>query len=141
MLSIGKLAALTTCKTVTIRYYEQVGLLPEPDRRASGHRVYGDSHLARLRFIRKARELGFPLSAIRDLLALSERSGQTPCEEVDRIAGERLAEVRVKLSDLKALEQTLEGLLDECRHTTLRECRILDAFQTKLPGQTDTPPR
>lgn len=128
-LSIGTLADLTGCKVVTIRYYEQIGMLPEPGRSAGGHRVYDRHHLERLLFIRKARELGFPLETVRGLLALSERSDDAPCAEVDRMATARLLEVKAKIADLTALQATLERLLDQCGHTTIDECRILDAFR------------
>lgn len=68
MLTIGKLGEAAGVKVPTIRYYEQIGLLPEPDRSAGNQRLYGQSALDRLAFIRHARELGFPLDAIRDLL-------------------------------------------------------------------------
>ena len=127
--SIGRLADLTGCRVVTIRYYEQIGILPEPDRSGGGHRVYDRSHLERLSFIRKARELGFPLEAVRSLLELAERRDDASCEAVDSIATARLAEVKAKIADLKALEGTLECLLSQCRHTTVDECLILDAFR------------
>ena len=128
--SIGRLADLTGCRVVTIRYYEQIGILPEPGRSAGGHRVYDRRHLERLTFIRKARELGFPLEAVRSLLDLAEGRDDASCEEVDRIATKRLAEVKTKIADLAALEGTLERLLSQCRHKTVDECRILDAFRT-----------
>lgn len=127
--SIGRLADLTGCRVVTIRYYEQIGILPEPGRSAGGHRVYDRRHLERLTFIRKARELGFPLEAVRSLLDLAEGRDDASCEEVDRIATKRLAEVKTKIADLAALEGTLERLLSQCRHKTVEECRILDAFR------------
>ena len=128
-LSIGTLADFTGCKVVTIRYYERIGILPEPGRSAGGHRVYDRHHLERLMFIRKARELGFPLETVRGLLALSERSDDAPCAEVDKMAAARLREVKAKIADLRALESTLERLLKQCGHTTIDECRILDAFR------------
>lgn len=127
--SIGNLADLTGCKVVTIRYYERIGMLPEPRRSAGGHRIYDSLHLERLAFIRKARELGFPLESVRGLLALSERPDNSPCAEVDSITTARLAEVRGKIGDLRALEHTLERLLSQCGHTTVDQCRILDAFR------------
>ena len=129
--SIGNLADLTGCKVVTIRYYEQIGILPEPGRSAGGHRIYDILHLERLSFIRKARELGFPLESVRGLLALSERPHDAPCAEVDGITTARLAEVKAKIADLRALERTLERLLSQCGHTTVDQCRILDAFRTE----------
>lgn len=132
---IGRLADLTSCRVVTIRYYEQIGILPEPGRSAGGHRVYDRRHLERLTFIRKARELDFPLEAVRSLLDLAGGRDDASCEEVDRIATERLAEVKTKIADLAALEGTLERLVSQCRHKTVDECRILDAF--RAPANPD----
>ncbi|MFD1788545.1 helix-turn-helix domain-containing protein [Sphingomonas floccifaciens] len=126
---IGELARLTGCRVVTIRYYERIGMLPEPARSTGGHRIYDHGHLDRLTFIRKARELGFPLDAVRSLLVLSERSQAAPCADIDRITATRLQEVRGKIKDLKALEQTLECLLGECGRTTIEDCRVLDALR------------
>lgn len=119
---------------VTIRYYEQVGLLPEPRRSAGGHRVYGPEHLRRLAFIRKGRELGFPLDAVRSLLDLVERK-EEPCATVDAITETHLAEVRAKIADLKSLEGILQGLLRRCGHTTVCECEILGALLPSDTGQ------
>ena len=119
---------------VTIRYYEQVGLLPEPRRSAGGHRVYGPEHLRRLAFIRKGRELGFPLDAVRSLLDLVERK-EEPCATVDAITETHLAEVRAKIADLKSLEGILQGLLRRCGHTTVCECEILGALLPPDTGQ------
>ena len=127
--SIGHLADLTGCRVVTIRYYERIGILPEPGRSAGGHRVYDATHLELLTFIRKARALGFPLHTVRSLIDLAQGHDDASCSEVDRIATARLAEVKAKIADLGALEGTLERLLRQCRHTTLDECRILDAFR------------
>ena len=132
--SIGRLADLTGCRVVTIRYYEQIGILPEPGRSAGGHRVYDGLHLERLTFIRKARALGFPLDSVRSLLELAEGRDDVSCQEVDRIATERLAEVKAKIADLAVLEGTLERLMSQCRHKTVDECRILDAFRTPAEG-------
>ena len=83
--SIGDLGRLAHCKVQTIRWYEEVGLLPAPARTAGGHRTYGQAHLQRLDFIRHARELGFEVDAIRQLLGLADEPDR-PCHEADAIA-------------------------------------------------------
>jgi MerR family mercuric resistance operon transcriptional regulator len=127
--SIGELGQQTGCQVVTIRYYEKIGILPEPGRSAGGHRIYGAAHLERLTFIRKARELGITLDTVRSLLSLSEGPEGKPCADVDRIAARHLGQVREKIVDLRALEAKLVGLLDRCGRTTVEECLVLDALR------------
>jgi DNA-binding transcriptional MerR regulator len=82
---IGELASATATKVETVRYYEKIGLLPPPARTSGNYRAYGSEHLARLSFIRRARDLGFTLEAVRELLTLSDDKAQS-CEAVDGIA-------------------------------------------------------
>ncbi|WP_439644515.1 MerR family transcriptional regulator [Cobetia crustatorum] len=84
-LSIGDLALQADCKVQTIRYYEDIGLLPPPLRNAGNQRRYGDTTLGRLNFIRHARDFGFPVPAIRELLSLSD-TPERPCEEIHAVA-------------------------------------------------------
>jgi DNA-binding transcriptional MerR regulator len=98
-ISIGALAKETRTKVVTVRYYEQIGLLPIPSRTAGNYRTYTNEHMRRLRFIRRCRDLGFTLDQIRHLLHLSSRKHED-CAEVDRITAQHLAEIEQKVSDL-----------------------------------------
>jgi MerR family transcriptional regulator, mercuric resistance operon regulatory protein len=132
-LSIGQLAKRTGCQDVTIRYYERIGMLPAPVRSAGGHRVYGPEHQRRLAFIRRGRDLGFSLDAIRSLLGLAERRDAS-CAEVDAIARAHLAEVRQKAAALKRLETALEDLVHQCKHTTVCECRVVGALLPEEPA-------
>jgi DNA-binding transcriptional MerR regulator len=86
MLTIGSLGKKTGTKVQTVRYYEQIGLMPEPGRTEGGQRRYGDAEVDRLSFIRHARQLGFPLEAIRELLDLSDNPDRS-CHEADSIGG------------------------------------------------------
>lgn len=126
-LSIGELARRTGCQVVTIRYYEQAGLLPEPDRTAGGHRAYAPEHLRRLDFIKRGRSLGFPLAAISELLDLIEDRNAT-CSDIDALAEQHLAEVRSKIADLRTIEERLETSLAQCRHETRAECAVAEAL-------------
>ncbi|HEX5326478.1 MAG TPA: helix-turn-helix domain-containing protein [Acetobacteraceae bacterium] len=126
-LRIGQLARATATKVETIRYYERVGLLPAPVRTGGNYRSYDRAHLARLSFIRRSRDLGFSLEAVRELLRLSERTDQ-PCDEVDRIGRGHLAKVERKIADLSALRHELNGIIGRCRHGTVAECRIIEAL-------------
>lgn len=126
-LSIGALAKATGTKVETIRWYEQVGLLPAPRRTAGNYRAYEARHLARLSFIRRARDLGFPLDQVRALLDLAE-DRERSCDAVDVIARGHLAEVDRKIADLEALRGELDALIGGCRHGKVAECRIVEVL-------------
>ena len=126
-LSIGALARTTGTRVETIRYYERIGLLPAPARTGGNYRAYARHHLDRLSFIRRGRDLGFPLDAVRALLRLADDRSQS-CAEVDRIARGHLIEVERKLADLAALRAELRQLVDQCKHGTIAECRIIEAL-------------
>lgn len=127
MLSIGKLSKAAGVKVPTIRYYEQIGLLPEPPRTSGNQRVYGQRVLERLAFIRHARDLGFPLEAIRELLDLSDNPSQ-PCAAVDKIAERQLAAVNARIARLTALREELERMLHHCASGTIAECRVIEVL-------------
>ncbi|MCW1917368.1 helix-turn-helix domain-containing protein [Rhodobacter sp. KR11] len=127
MLSIGKLSARTRVKVPTIRYYEQIGLLPEAERSQGNQRLYGTKALERLAFIRHARDLGFGLEAIRDLLSLSDRPDQS-CAEADAIARAQLAEVDSRLSRLLALKSELQRMVAQCAGGRIADCRVIEVL-------------
>ena len=127
MLTIGKLGEAAGVKVPTIRYYEQIGLLREPDRSAGNQRLYGQSALDRLAFIRHARELGFPLDTIRDLLSLSDRPDQS-CAAADVIARAQLAEVESRLARLTALKGELERMVVQCAGGRIADCRVIEVL-------------
>jgi len=133
-LGIGDLARVTGTKVETIRYYERTGLLPSPPRTAGNYRAYGQHHLGRLSFIRRARDLGFSIEQVRALLDLADQRERS-CEAVDVIAREHLSEVERKLADLTALHRELTALLGHCRHGTVAECRIIEAL-APMPSAT-----
>lgn len=127
MLTIGKLGSAAGVKVPTIRYYEQIGLLPEPGRSGGNQRLYPRETLDRLCFIRHARELGFPLEAIRDLLSLSDKPDQS-CAAADAIASAQLASVRARIMRLKALESELERMIAQCACGTISDCRVIEVL-------------
>ena len=129
-LGIGDLAKRTGTTVETIRYYERIGLLPPPARTAGNYRSYAEMHLARLSFIRRARDLGFPLDNVRDLLGLADQHDGT-CDAVDVIARRHLAEVERKIADLSALRDQLADVIGQCRHGSVAECRIIEALAPK----------
>ena len=127
MLTIGKLGEAAGVKVPTIRYYEQIGLLPEPERSAGNQRLYGGSALDRLAFIRHARELGFPLDAIRDLLSLSDKPDQS-CAAADVIAKKQLTAVKARIARLTALKAELERMITQCAQGTVADCRVIEVL-------------
>jgi Cu(I)-responsive transcriptional regulator len=136
-LNIGDLGKATGTKVETIRYYERIGLLPKPARTAGNYRVYGEDALGWLSFIRRARDLGFTIEQVRELMALSHQ-GERSCAAVDAIARTHLNEVKRKLGDLRALERELTALIDQCTHETIAECRIIEAL---APSGSEDEPR
>ena len=127
-LSIGEVAKATGIKVVTLRYYEQLGLVPAPARTAGNYRAYSEKDLRRLRFIRRCRDLGFTLDQVRELLRLSSQKNQE-CSEVDRITRRHLTDVEAKISDLKRLAKVLRRISSRCRGDGLiADCRIIEAL-------------
>ena len=128
-LAIGALAERTGTSAETIRYYERVGVLPPPVRRGGGrYRHYGASDVERLLFVRRARELGFSLDEVRELLGLADQPDRS-CTEVDRLARAHLGAVNEKLAQLAALRDELERVIGACRGgVPIAECRILGAL-------------
>ena len=124
---IGEAARRSGVKPPTIRYYEQIGLLPAPPRSDGNRRCYQDSDLRRLTFIRHARELGFEIDAIRTLLRLQDEPRQS-CEAADGIARAHLTEVDHRIRSLMALRTELELMLDGCRHGQVAECRVIEVL-------------
>jgi Cu(I)-responsive transcriptional regulator len=126
-LSIGELGRRTETKVETIRYYERIGLLAAPARTEGNYRAYGEAELNRLSFIRRARDLGFSIEQVRDLLALSDRRDQS-CATVDELTRAHLTEVERKIADLEALRRELSALLTQCRKGTISDCLIIEAL-------------
>ena len=113
-LTIGKLSALAKCSVPTIRYYEEIGLLPPANREAGGHRTYDEADLRRLAFARRCREFGFSIKQVRDFLALAQ-SPTRNCDEACTLTQAHLDAVREKLAELRALEKTLVRFVDSCK--------------------------
>lgn len=125
--TIGKLAEATGTKVETIRWYEKVGVLPAPLRSTSNYRAYSADNLIRLSFVRRARDLGFTLAQVRELLSLAERKDQS-CEAISHIAREHLAEIDKKIVDLTTLRQELDSVIGRCHSGHIGDCRIVEAL-------------
>ena len=123
-LPIGEASKRAGVKVTTIRFYEQIGLLPAASRTDGNRRHYGDDDVQRLAFIRHARELGFEIDAIRTLLTLQDDLDQ-PCSTADAIAKARLEEVEQRITSLTALKAELQLMIEGCGHGRLVECNVI----------------
>ena len=132
-MKIGQLARQAGVPIDTVRYYERHGLLPEPTREASGYRVYQPTDVDRLRFVRRAKALGFTLVEVRELLALSDHRDEDMAELRATAAG-KLADIDYKLAELTRIRAGLQTLVNACPgHGELRSCPILHALTDATP--------
>lgn len=126
-LTIGKVAKAADVKVPTIRFYEQIGLLPEPVRTESERRVYGEPDVRRLAFIKHARQLGFPIDAIRTLLDLADHPSRA-CDDANALAQEQLATVETKIAQLEALRAELRRMVATGCQGPASDCRVLETL-------------
>lgn len=124
---IGELGRATGTKVETIRYYEREGILPAADRTQSNYRDYSSDHLATLAFVRRARELGFSMAQIRELLTLSDHDDK-PCDDVDRLVERHLSDIERKIADLFLLRDELKDMARSCKGERIGDCRIVDSM-------------
>lgn len=134
-LSIGEVARQTRIKVPTIRYYEQIGLLPPPPRSKANRRCYGEGEVRRLTFIRHARELGFEVEAIRTLLTLQDHP-ELPCDDIDALTRDHLATIDGKIAQLTALRRELNSMLDACGGGRVAQCRVIESIGKVSSGGT-----
>lgn len=123
----GGLSKRIGCNIETVRYYESIGLMPEPPRTAGGHRVYDEEHLKRLTFVCRSRELGFSLAEIRSLLALVDGE-DVSCTEVQALTLAHAGDVKRKIADLRRMERVLTRMAEQCEDNEIPECPIVDAL-------------
>lgn len=133
-IKIGELSRRTGCHIETIRYYERIGLMPAPPRRGR-YRSYGSGDVARLGFVRRARELGFTLDEVRALLGLAA-GGHASCAEVRDLAASHLEDVRTRIADLKRMERVLAEAVRACEAGADLGCPLLDALGTGTPPRS-----
>ena len=131
-IGIGRLAELTGVKVPTIRFYEQNGLLAPPSRTEGGQRRYDESVVRRLHFIRHAREFGFDVKDIRQLLEVFERPTM-PCDTAMEIAHHRLQQVEAKISQLRLVRSELRRMFERCKGGSAADCRILEGLAQDKP--------
>lgn len=130
-LTIGQLAKEAQVNVETVRYYERRGLVPEPPRRESGYRQYSPDSVARIRFIKRAQELGFSLREISELLAL-RIDPYTTCGDIKRKAELKIADIEGKIRTLRNMKSALTKLVSSCRgRGPTSECPILEMLDSK----------
>lgn len=126
-MAIGKLAVIAATKVQTIRYYEEIGLIRPFKRSEGGHRMYGPEDVQRLKFVRHARELGFGIGEIRELLQLSDNP-KTSCSVADAIARSQLEQVEIRLEKLRVLRKELKRMVEDCGHGRVSQCRVIEVL-------------
>jgi DNA-binding transcriptional MerR regulator len=125
--SIGDVSRRTSIKIATIRYYEQVGLLPAPSRSERNRRCYSEAAIRRLTFIRHARTLGFEIVTIRELLELQDEPDR-PCDDIDALAREHWATIEEKITRLSTLRREIKRMLKSCGGGRVAECRVVESI-------------
>lgn len=128
MFAIGEVSRLSGVNIETIRYYEREGVLPSPERSGSGRRMYSQDGLARIRFVKRSRDLGFSIAETRELLDLTAQAGQT-CAQVKPIAQSHRDAVDEKIRQLRSMRKALDDLIQECGRDQ-GECPILDMLMS-----------
>lgn len=140
-LTIGALATRTSTNVPTIRYYEEIGLLPQARRSANGRRYYRDGDLKRLTFIKRCRDFGFPIEQVRELVNLLE-DGDRSCIEVRDLAQMRLDTVRARLQEMRQLEASLVSFVESCDEAcckgSTRDCNIIEDWSTSQSEKSAT---
>jgi DNA-binding transcriptional MerR regulator len=126
-LMIGELARRTGTKVNTIRFYEDIGLMPKAARTASGRRTFGEEDVRRLAFIRNGRDLGFSTDELRSLISLSEQPDRD-CGEAGAIARSHLADIEARIVRLRRLRDELEQVATTCEGGRIGDCRVIDAI-------------
>ena len=126
--TIGILARQAGVNVETIRYYQRRGLVPEPAKPLGGTRSYAPEHVQRLRFIKRAQQLGFSLEEVAELLSLEDG---LHCHEVEELAGQKLATVRDRIAQLRTIESSLAALIGKCRHNKGKvRCPLISALES-----------
>ncbi len=131
-LKIGELAKTSNTPIETIRYYEKIGLLNKPERTASGYRIYSNEYIEGLKFIKRAKHVGFSIKEIHDLLYLRHEKHSKTCHDVKDFASKKLIDIEEKISELTNIKNALENIVNSCDggNSSADHCNILNALDT-----------
>jgi Hg(II)-responsive transcriptional regulator len=127
-MTVGRLAKEAGVNLETVRFYERERIMPKPERTAGGHRVYTAEDLERLRFVQRAKSVGFTLREVRTLVSLRDANPDESCEDVMDMAHRKLAEVETKLKELKEMRNALAGFIKACPHQDLAHCQVMQGL-------------
>jgi DNA-binding transcriptional MerR regulator len=136
MFSIGQVSKHTGIKVPTIRYYEEIELVSVKLRSSGNQRRYSNDDLRRLSFIKHARELGFSIASVRQLIDLSD-SDLSSCVDIDRLASDQLLEVKGKIKQLEKLESELDRMLVGCKTGELNKCYVVESLSNHALCRSD----
>ena len=136
---IGELSNRTGCIVETIRFYERIGIMPDPPRSPGGQRIYNDEHEKRLTFIRRGNELGFSLKEVREMLGMVD-GGDYSCDDIQAIAVAHIEDVKHKIADLRKIKKVLENMAKQMRngHCARMPDRRSDVYAEIIKEMTDT---
>ncbi len=129
LITIGKLSEKTGVNIETVRYYEKIGLIPKPYRSEGGNRLYNMEQVKRLAFIKRCRELGFPLDTVRAFLKLVDEQNYS-CAEIADISQHHLEDIQAKIRDLRKIETHMKDMLSQCKKDKTPECAFIDILFT-----------
>lgn len=128
-MTVSKLAKEAGVNLETVRFYERQRLLPKPDRTSGGHRLYDRPDVERLRFIQRAKSVGFTLKEIAVLTHLRDEDPQASCDDAMELARRKLAEIDAKLRDLKEMRKALTGFIESCPEKDIAHCHVMQGLE------------
>lgn len=135
-MTVSKLAKAAGVNLETVRFYERKRLLPKPERTGGGHRLYEESDVERLRFIQRAKFVGFTLKEIEVLARLREENPTASCEDAMDLARRKVAEIDAKLRDLREMRNALTAFIEACPEKDLGHCEVMGGLDGKKRGKT-----
>jgi len=132
-MTVSALASQAGLNLETVRFYEKQRLMPKPERTPGGHRLYTEQDVQRLKFIQRAKAVGFTLKEIRVLARLREEQPTASCDEAMDLARSKVSEIDQKLRDLADMRAALAGFIEACPEKDLGHCQVMGGLAGKTP--------